>query len=104
MSYWLYPDAPAAYVDLSTDNIEDTRAAADYWVTASVAAVGFVCLVCALAWWHQRRLRKLFKDEAETLNESLRSHRPTFETLSAIPERDVDESILTEHGNVNHAG
>lgn len=92
----MYPDAPNAYVDLSSDNAESIEAAANYWVTASGVAVGFICLICALAWWHQRRLRKLFRDEAESLDEDTRPLRPTFETFGIIQGRDVYGLSLPE--------
>lgn len=72
ISYWLGP-TETGYVDLSTDDAGSIKAASEYWVTTGAVAVGFICLVCALGWWHQRRLRKLFKDEADSLDDGFRS-------------------------------
>lgn len=72
ISYWVRPNDPGAYVDLSTNDAASIKAASEYWVTTGAVAVGFICLICALGWWHQRRLKKLFKDEAESLDKSCR--------------------------------
>lgn len=68
MKYWLLPHDANAYVDLSSNDASSILAATDYWVTCSAVAVGFICIICALSWWHQRRLRKLFVDEADSLD------------------------------------
>lgn len=39
----------------------------DRWTVTGTAAVVVLGVVCAMAWWHQRRLRKLFWEEAESL-------------------------------------
>lgn len=72
ISYWVTADHPGAYVDLSTNDAASIKAASEYWVTTGAVAVGFICLICALGWWHQRRLKKLFRDEAESLDKGSR--------------------------------
>lgn len=89
--YWLRPHDANAFVDLSSNDAASIQAAADYWVTTSAVAVAFICLICAFAWWHQRRLRKMFKDEADRLDEGdARPPRSRFEAMRVIRGRDVD--------------
>lgn len=69
-------------MDLSTDDSESIEAASQYWVTTGAIAVGFICLICALGWWHQRRLRKMFRDEADSLDNDSHSLQPKFEAVN----------------------
>lgn len=67
VSQWLRPSDPAALVVLSTNTSDSIRAAQEWWTVTGTASVILLGVVCALAWWHQRRLRKLFREEAESL-------------------------------------
>ncbi|KXJ91599.1 hypothetical protein Micbo1qcDRAFT_234067 [Microdochium bolleyi] len=62
-------DDPDAYVVLSSNTTASIAAAGTWWTYTAVAAVATVSLVCALAWWHQRRLKKVFRDVADSLEE-----------------------------------
>lgn len=44
-------------------------AAEQWWTTTGTIAVIMVSIVCALCWWHQRRLRKVFAQEADSLQD-----------------------------------
>ncbi|KAK8139014.1 hypothetical protein PG984_002394 [Apiospora sp. TS-2023a] len=66
-SQWLRPSDPGALVVLSTNTADSIRAAQEWWTGTGTASVILLGVVCALAWWHQRRLRKLFREEAESL-------------------------------------
>ncbi|KAI1397383.1 hypothetical protein F4819DRAFT_499524 [Hypoxylon fuscum] len=66
--YWPRLNDPDAYIVLSDDTAEDIRAAQRWWTVTGSTAVIVIGIVCALAWWHQRRLRKVFRDEADKLN------------------------------------
>ncbi|KAK8026784.1 hypothetical protein PG991_003840 [Apiospora marii] len=66
-SQWLRPSDPDALVVLSTNTKDSIRAAQEWWTVTGTASVILLGVVCALAWWHQRRLRKLFREEAESL-------------------------------------
>ncbi|KAH9996117.1 hypothetical protein F4779DRAFT_631600 [Xylariaceae sp. FL0662B] len=65
--YWLQLDNPDVYVVLSNNAAGSIDAALKWWTTIGNTAVGVLVVVCALAWWHQRRLRKVFRDEADKL-------------------------------------
>ncbi|KAL7629655.1 hypothetical protein AAE478_001178 [Parahypoxylon ruwenzoriense] len=65
--YWPRLGDPNAYIVLSDNTAEDIQAAERWWTVTGSTAVGIVGIVCALAWWHQRRLRKVFRDEADKL-------------------------------------
>lgn len=67
--YWVTPNDPDAYVVLSTNTAESIRAAKDWWTVTGTVSVVILGIVCALCWWHQRRLRKIFRDEADNLDE-----------------------------------
>lgn len=82
--YWLRPHDAGAYVDLSTNDAASIQAASDYWVTCSAVSVAFICSICALSWWHQRRLRKMFRDEADRLDEDTGPTQPSYEALGGI--------------------
>ncbi|KAH7027309.1 uncharacterized protein B0I36DRAFT_385345 [Microdochium trichocladiopsis] len=66
-------DDPDAYIILSSNTAASIRAAGTWWTYTAVAAVATVSLVCALAWWHQRRLKKVFMDVADSLEGSIGS-------------------------------
>ncbi|KAI5926634.1 hypothetical protein F4810DRAFT_479177 [Camillea tinctor] len=66
-SYWLRLRDPDAYIILSDNTAADIDAAQRWWTVTGSTAVGIVSIVCALAWWHQRRLRKVFRDEADKI-------------------------------------
>ncbi|KAI0964887.1 hypothetical protein F4678DRAFT_477037 [Xylaria arbuscula] len=66
-TYWPYLHGPEAYFPIST-NSHDAIAAADaWWVVTGSTSVGLISIITALAWWHQRRLRNIFKEEADKL-------------------------------------
>jgi hypothetical protein len=60
-------DDPEAYLMLSTNSADSIEAAERWWTVTGSVAVAMLGVVCALAWWHQRRLRKVFRDEADSL-------------------------------------
>ncbi|KAI0889622.1 uncharacterized protein GGS22DRAFT_1858 [Annulohypoxylon maeteangense] len=66
--YWPRLNDPNAYIVLSDNTAEDIEAARRWWTVTGSTAVGIIGFVCALAWWHQRRLRKVFRDVAEKLD------------------------------------
>ncbi|KAI1466870.1 uncharacterized protein F4812DRAFT_460428 [Daldinia caldariorum] len=66
--YWPRLHDPNAYIVLSNNTTEDIEAAQRWWTVTGSTAVVVVGIVCALAWWHQRRLRKKFRDEADKLD------------------------------------
>ncbi|KAI1478862.1 hypothetical protein K445DRAFT_23961 [Daldinia sp. EC12] len=66
--YWPRLSDPNAYIVLSDNTAEDIEAAQRWWTVTGSTAVVVVGIVCALAWWHQRRLRKRFRDEADKLD------------------------------------
>ncbi|KAI2776161.1 hypothetical protein F4815DRAFT_503674 [Daldinia loculata] len=66
--YWPRLSDPDVYIVLSDNTAEDIEAARRWWIVTGSTAVGVVGIVCALAWWHQRRLRKRFRDEADKLD------------------------------------
>lgn len=62
----------SVYVVLSDNTAADIDAAKRWWKITGSTGVGIAALVCALAWWHQRRLRRVFRDEADKLaNENM---------------------------------
>jgi hypothetical protein len=65
--YWRRTNDPDAYLVLSTNTAASIRAAQWWWASTGSASVLVIGAVCALAWWHQRRLRKVFRDEADSL-------------------------------------
>lgn len=66
--YWPRLSDPEAFIVLSDNTAEDIEAAQRWWTITGSTAVVVVGIVCALAWWHQRRLRKVFRDEADKLS------------------------------------
>ncbi|KAI1775654.1 hypothetical protein F4818DRAFT_414547 [Hypoxylon cercidicola] len=66
--YWPRLSDPDAYIVLSDNPAEDIAAAQRWWTVTGSSAVGVIAMVCALAWWHQRMLRKVFRDEADKLD------------------------------------
>ncbi|CAJ2501387.1 Uu.00g042400.m01.CDS01 [Anthostomella pinea] len=68
-TYWTSLRSPDAYIILSDNTADDILAARQWWTVTGSTAVGVVGIVCALAWWHQRRLRNVFRDEANILKE-----------------------------------
>ncbi|KAI0135030.1 hypothetical protein F4814DRAFT_443858 [Daldinia grandis] len=66
--YWPRLSDQDAYIVLSNNTAEDIEAARRWWTVTGSTAVVVVGIVCALAWWHQRRLRKCFRDEADKLD------------------------------------
>ncbi|KAI0148212.1 hypothetical protein F4776DRAFT_305474 [Hypoxylon sp. NC0597] len=68
VTYWSRLRDPNAYIVLSDNTAADIEAARRWWTVTGSTAVGVVGFVCALAWWHQRRLRKVFRDEADKLD------------------------------------
>ncbi|KAI0425436.1 hypothetical protein F5Y09DRAFT_352274 [Xylaria sp. FL1042] len=65
--YWPYLNGPEAYFQISTNSQEAIEAADAWWTVTGSTSVGLISIVTALAWWHQRRLRKIFKEEADKL-------------------------------------
>lgn len=101
-SQWLRPTDPDAIVVLSTNTKDSILAAQEWWTVTGTAAVIFLGVVCALAWWHQRRLRKLFRDEAESLETDWASITTTLDpsrsagTTAAVVKRpDLSPTDLT---------
>lgn len=78
-SYWLHPEAPGAYVDLSAEGGASMEDAQRWWVGSGIAAVGLVCTVCAFAWWHKCRLGRIFRAEADSLDEDRIAPQLTLE-------------------------
>ncbi|KAI1272904.1 hypothetical protein F5Y07DRAFT_279075 [Xylaria sp. FL0933] len=66
-TYWPYLNGPEAYFPISTNSQEAIEAADAWWTVTGSTSVGLISIITALAWWHQRRLRKLFKEEADKL-------------------------------------
>ncbi|KAK6067931.1 hypothetical protein SCUP234_11404 [Seiridium cupressi] len=66
--YWIHPDADGATVGMSYVTPQSVPNAG-VWKTTGALAGGILGLVAALAWWHQRRLRKKFMSEAESLKD-----------------------------------
>ncbi|KAI8958950.1 hypothetical protein F5Y11DRAFT_362223 [Daldinia sp. FL1419] len=66
--YWPRLNHPDAYIVLSSNTAEDIQAAQSWWTVTGSTGVVVVGIVCALAWWHQRRLRKKFRDEADKID------------------------------------
>lgn len=78
-SYWLHPEAPGAYVDLSVEGGESMEYAQRWWVSSGLVALVFVCAVSTCAWWHQHRLRQVFRAEADSLDEGRMAPQLTLE-------------------------
>ncbi|KAI0456478.1 hypothetical protein F5B21DRAFT_513318 [Xylaria acuta] len=66
-TFWPYLNSPEAYFPLSSNSQAAIEAAEAWWTVTGGTAVGLISIVTALAWWHQRRLRKVFRDEADKL-------------------------------------
>ncbi|KAH8165373.1 hypothetical protein CIB48_g2862 [Xylaria polymorpha] len=66
-TFWPYLEGPEAYFPLSTNSQAAIEAADAWWTVTGSTAVGLISIVTALAWWHQRRLRKVFRNEADKL-------------------------------------
>ncbi|KAF2968827.1 hypothetical protein GQX73_g4782 [Xylaria multiplex] len=66
-TYWPYLNSPEAYFPLSNNSRADIEAAESWWTVTGSTSVGLLSIVTALAWWHQRRLRNIFKEEANKL-------------------------------------
>lgn len=79
LRYWLRPEAPEAYVDLGVERDAEMEDAKRWWIAAGIAAVGLVCAACAFAWYHQRRLRQIFRVEADRLDEGRIAPQLTLE-------------------------
>ncbi|KAK8050435.1 hypothetical protein PG994_012165 [Apiospora phragmitis] len=101
-SQWLRPSDPNALVVLSTNTKDSILAAQQWWTVTGTAAVIVLGVVCALAWWHQRRLRKLFREEAESLETdwvptttTLVASRSVGRTAAAVQRPDPSSSDLT---------
>ncbi|KAI1078246.1 hypothetical protein F5B20DRAFT_548556 [Whalleya microplaca] len=67
VTYWTWGNPQDTQIVLSDNTAEAIDAALKWWTAVGSTAVGAVGVVCALAWWHQRRLRKVFRDEADKL-------------------------------------
>ncbi|KAI1409027.1 hypothetical protein F5Y13DRAFT_203858 [Hypoxylon sp. FL1857] len=83
-TYWPYLNDPNAYIVLSDNSAEDIKAAQRWWTVVGSTAVGVVGFVCALAWWHQRRLRKVFRDEADKLDNDNTASAPTVRDPNVV--------------------
>ncbi|KAK7951198.1 uncharacterized protein PG986_006926 [Apiospora aurea] len=100
-SKWLWPSDPDAIVVLSTNTKDSILAAQEWWTVTGTVAVIFLGVVCALAWWYQRRLRKLFLEEVESLETdwipttTLVASRSVGTMAAAAQERDPSPSDLT---------
>ncbi|KAK9778449.1 hypothetical protein SCAR479_04851 [Seiridium cardinale] len=68
--YWLNKNHPDAYILLTTNTSEEISEALTWWQGTAIAAIAVLCAVCAFGWWHQRRLRALFGDLVELIDES----------------------------------
>ncbi|KAI1426594.1 hypothetical protein F5Y12DRAFT_271541 [Xylaria sp. FL1777] len=66
-TYWPYLSGPEAYFPISTNSQAAIEAADAWWTVTGSTSVGLISIITALAWWHQRRLRKIFKEEADKL-------------------------------------
>lgn len=77
--YWLHPEAPEAYVNLSAGGDASAEDAQRWWVASGTAAAGIVGAVCVSAWWHQLRLRRVFRAEADRLDEGRIAPQLTLE-------------------------
>ncbi|KAI0538099.1 hypothetical protein GGR58DRAFT_319126 [Xylaria digitata] len=66
-TYWSYLSGPEAYFPLSNNSQADIEAAESWWTVTGSTSVGLLSIVTALAWWHQRRLRNIFTEEANKL-------------------------------------
>lgn len=69
MKYWVWPEDPDAYIILSTNFAESIVAASRWWTVTGTVAVVVLSIVTSLAYWHQKRLHKVFQDEADLLDE-----------------------------------
>lgn len=78
-TYWLRPEAPGAFVDLSPDGAASMEEAQRWWIASAIATVAFLCAVCIFAWWHQYRLRAVFRAEADSLDEGRNAPQLTLE-------------------------
>lgn len=85
VQYWLKPDDPETYINLSTNTAESIVAAQNYWTVIGTVAVVALSVACSLCWWHQRRLRKVFREEADRLEENREFRMP----LGGPPPSDV---------------
>ncbi|KAK8055323.1 hypothetical protein PG993_000550 [Apiospora rasikravindrae] len=100
-SQWLRPSDPDAIVVLSTNTKDSILAAQEWWTVTGTVAVIFLGVVCALAWWHQRRLRKLFLEEAESLETdwilttTLVASRSVGTTAAVVQQRNHPPTDLT---------
>ncbi|KAH9909273.1 hypothetical protein F4778DRAFT_716048 [Xylariomycetidae sp. FL2044] len=83
-AYWPNLGDPDAYILLSNTTAEDILAAQQWWTATGSAAVIMVGIVCALAWWHQRRLRKTFRDEADKLELDAVGCRQPYQTAGGV--------------------
>ncbi|KAI0417908.1 hypothetical protein F5X98DRAFT_130149 [Xylaria grammica] len=66
-THWPYLNGPDAYFPLSSNSQAAIEAAEAWWTVTGGLSVGLLSFVTALAWWHQRRLRQIFKEEADKL-------------------------------------
>ncbi|KAI0125419.1 hypothetical protein BJ170DRAFT_696908 [Xylariales sp. AK1849] len=78
--YWLNKQHPDAYVLLSTNTTEEIQEALMWWQNTAITAIAILCFLCALGWWHQRRLRELFGALVELIDE-----KPSFYQQSMPP-------------------
>lgn len=56
------------------------RDAQRWWTSSGIVALGFVCVISTFAWWHQYELRKVFRAEADSLDEDRMAPQLTLET------------------------
>ncbi|KAH8199446.1 hypothetical protein TruAng_006384 [Truncatella angustata] len=63
---WIYPDSPEATVGMSYVTSESVPVS-EVWIYTGAIAAGTLGQVAALAWWHQRRLRRKFLIVADSL-------------------------------------
>ncbi|ORY60227.1 uncharacterized protein BCR38DRAFT_412408 [Pseudomassariella vexata] len=99
--YWVRPNDPDAYMILSSNFADSIVAAERWWVVTGTVAVALLAVVCALAWWHQRRLRKVYRDEADSLNDdaaALESKSP--ETVAGTSSQVTPVSQSTQMAHV----
>ncbi|KAI0103325.1 hypothetical protein GGR51DRAFT_524565 [Nemania sp. FL0031] len=66
-TYWRKLSSSDAYFPLSSNSKEDKQGAQRWWMVTGSIAVGLINILCAPAWLHQQRLRKVFRNEADQL-------------------------------------
>lgn len=68
-NYWMNPLQPGLTVLVSGNSHEMITNAQTYWGPCAVTAISFMSVVSFVGWWYQRRMRDLFTEQVNNLDD-----------------------------------